>query len=381
VELNSIPALLAQRVAAHRNETVLRKKDRGIWKAVTWGAFDQQVRAIGQALLAAGFGRGETAAALGQTRPELAAIDLAIQGAGGASVAIHPEEEADRAAHILRAAGCRFIFVENEEQLDKVLTIRADCPALARIIILDMKGLREFNDPQCSSLADFCETGSRQNGWDEAVAAVRPDDPAIVLFPRGEVSGMGRSVSQADVLHMVTSTRDRLGVRAGDERLVVLPMCDVTERVLGLYLSLESRLISNYLESPETATENLQQLKPTVFGADAEAWERLHARISAAADAATSVQRTLYRRALDAGRLGGPLGALADLLVLRAVRRELGLTRLRVAYIGGAPVPPQVEHWTRALGIIIHRIDTPASAGDSADARYRALMEGAYCSA
>ncbi len=382
MELNaSIPALLTQRVAAHGAETVLRKKDRGIWKAVSWAELDVRVREIGKGLLATGFGPGDTAAVLAETRPEFVYTDLAILGTGGASIAIHPEEEAHRVAHILRAAGCRFIFVENEEQLDKVLSIRADCPGLARIIVLDMKGLRDFRDPQCSSLQSFIAEGAAQNTWDDAIAAVTTDQPAVILFPRGEVSGMGRSLSHGDVMHLVASARDRLGVRAGDERLAVLRMSDVTERVLGLYLALESRIISNYLESAETATENLQEVQPTVFGADAEAWERLHARISRAADGATRLQRMLYRWAIDAGRLGGSVGSLADLLVLRAVRREIGLNKLRVAYIGGSPVPPLVEHWTQALGIRIQRIDTPQGAGVADDARYLALMEDAYCGA
>jgi len=379
VELNA--TILSRLAGGSAAETILRKKDRGIWKAVNRGELDARVRDIGQGLLAAGFGAGDTAAVLGDTRPEFVYADLAVQGAGGASVAIHPEEESPRVAHILRAAGCRFIFVENEEQLDKVLNIRPDCPALSRIVIMDMKGLRDFDDAGCTSLQALIAAGAGQTGWDTAIAAVAADQPAVILFPRGEVSGLGRALTHGDVLLLVTSARERLGVRAGDERLAVLPMSDVTERVLGLYLALETGIISNYLESPETATENLQQVQPTVFGADAEAWERLHARITRSADAATRLQRFLYRWAIRAGQVGGPLGSLANLLVLHAVRRELGLNRLRVAYIGGSPVPPAVEHWSRALGIVIQRIDRPSPSGTPADARYLALMADADCGA
>ena len=76
---------------------------------------------------------------------------------------------------------------------------------------------------------------------------------------------------------------------------------DPTERVLGLYLALKHRIVSNYLESPETATENLQEVKPTVFGADTEAWERLHARSPRSREAATRLQKAAYRWAIAAG--------------------------------------------------------------------------------
>jgi long-chain acyl-CoA synthetase len=381
VELNdSIPALLEQRVRAHGSETVLRKKDRGIWNSVTWHELGAYVREIGQGLLATGFGPGDVAAILSETRPEFAYIDLAILGSGGASVAIHPEEESRRVGHILHSAGCRLAFVENEEQLDKVLAVRAECPALSRIVILDMKGLREFSDPQCTSLDTFIAEGAGTNGWDRSVSAVTASQPAIVLFPRNEIGGAGRTLTHGDVMHLIANARERLGVRAGDERLAVLPMCDVTERVLGLYLALDGRVVSNYLESPETATENLQQAQPTVFGADAEAWTRLHERITRAADGATPLQRAFYRWAIKAATARGGMAALADLLVLRAVRRELGMAKLRLAYVGGAPVPPDVQQWAAALGIAIQRIDAPAVAGVPTDPRYLALMEEAYCS-
>ena len=136
----SIPAIVHESAAARGGQIVLRKKDHGIWKAESWAELEAHVRGVGGGLLAAGFGRGDAAAVLSETRPEAVYADLAIQGAGGASIMLHPDDEGSRAAHILRTAGCRFIFVEDEEQLDKILTIRDQCPALARIVITDMKG-------------------------------------------------------------------------------------------------------------------------------------------------------------------------------------------------------------------------------------------------
>jgi long-chain acyl-CoA synthetase len=169
-----------------------------------------------------------------------------------------------------------------------------------------------------------------------------------------------------------------LAPRAGDERLAVLPMSHVMERVLGLYFALHSRIVSNYLESPATLAENLQELQPTVLGADPQTWERLYARASQAAAGATRLQQAAYRRAVRAGQGGGPSAGLARWLVLRAVRRELGLARLRLAYVGAAPVPADVRHWAAALGITIRQIDGAAARRDASDASYRALQQEAY---
>jgi long-chain acyl-CoA synthetase len=358
----TIPALLAERIAAHGKEIVLRKKHRGIWQAVTWSQLGAHVREISKALAAIGFQPGDVACVLAETRPESAYVDLGIIEAGGVSGAINPATAADALGDALRQANCRVLFVENEEQLDKALAVRDRCPELRHVVVFDMKGLRDFADPMCDSLQRFIA----RNG-DAAPLTVTADHPAVLLFPQMRV------LTHGDTLHMVTHACSLLRPVAGDERLVLLPMCHAMERVLGLYLSLEVRAVSNYLESPDTVIENLQEVQPTLLGADQAIWQLLYARATAAADGATPLQRSLYRWAIGSG--GGPL---ARGLVLNAVRRELGLRRLRRAYIGTAPLSADITKWAAALGLNIQQIDGQAVKGNAEDPRYRALMEEAY---
>jgi long-chain acyl-CoA synthetase len=310
-----------------------------------------------------------------ETRPEWVYVDLGILGAGGVSGGIHPEQDAEPLGQALRDSRCRVLFVENDEQLDKVLLVRERCPALQRIVIIDMKGLRDFADPMCESLHSFIARGGNDTDWDAGVAAITADQPAVLLLPR---TGASRILTHGDTLHLVANTRSLLALRAGDERLALLPMCHVMERVLGLYLSLDARVISNYLENPDTAVENLQEVQPTVLATDPHIWQLLHARISDAAAGATPVQRMLYRGAISAGARGGPAALLARVCVLHAVKRELGLSRLRCAYIGGAKLAPEIERWAFALGIAIQHIDGQATRGAALDASYQALIEEAY---
>jgi long-chain acyl-CoA synthetase len=379
----SIPALVAGRIAAHGSETVLRKKDRGIWKAVAWSELGARVREVGMGLKAIGFRPGDIACVLAETRPEWVYVDLGILGAGGVSGGINPAEEPEQLGQTLQLAGCRELFVENDEQLDKVLLVRDRCPALQHIVIFDMKGLRDFTDPICESFDAFVARGAQHDrahagDWDTGIAAVASDQPAVLLFPHGSAAGKGRMLTHGDALHLIANARALLGVPPGAERLALLPMCHVMERVLGLYLALDARVVSNYLENPDTVMENLQEVQPSMLGTDPMIWERLHARASNAAAGATRLQRLLYRGAIAAGQRGGMLAALARLCVLRAVRRELGLGRLRHAYIGAASPPPEIARWATALGIGIQQIDGQATRGATVDARYRALMEVAY---
>jgi long-chain acyl-CoA synthetase len=337
----TIPELLAERAAAHGTTVVLRKKDRGLWKAVNWSELDRKRRAVAAALIAAALNPADVAGILTETTPEAVYADLGILSAGGVSLALNPDADAEAIGTALRDSHCRLLFVENEEQLDKALTVRETCPALSRIVILDMKGLRDFADPGCESFETFV---ARATPGD--LPAIRPDSPAAIIG--------GNTHTHAELHALIAASQQQLGPKTGDERLAVLPMSDPLERIHGLYLALSSGVVSNYLESPETARENLQELKPTLFGADTEAWTRLHARIAAAAAAATFTQRALYRWAIRAGSRN----ALANILVLQAVRRELGMQRLRVAYVANAKPPAEVTDWAAALGVSIQSVTT-----------------------
>ncbi len=378
----SIPAMLLSRVAAYGGDVVLRKKQRGIWTGVTWSELGARVQQVTDGLQADGFARGEAACVLAETRPEWVAIDLGILAAGGISVGVSPTENAEQLSHVLRQSNARVLFVENEEQLDKVLVARDACPTLRRIVILEMKGLRDFTDSMCESWRDFLARGAARdqadgNAYQAAIAAITADQPALLLFAPN-TAGKAHMLTHGDALQLVADAISMLSPRAGDERLAVLPMSHMMERVLGLYFALHARIVSNYLESPTTLAENLQELQPTVLGADPQTWERLHARAEQSAASATRLQQAAYRWAIRAGQGGGLIAALARGLVLRAVRRDLGLARLRLAYVGAAPVTAEVRRWATALGITIQQIDGQAPRRAASEASYRALQEEAY---
>jgi long-chain acyl-CoA synthetase len=380
---HTIPAMVAARIAAHGTETILREKYRGIWKAVTWAELGARMREVGLGLTAIGFRPGDIACVLADTRVEWAYVDLGILGVGGVSGGLDPAEQAEQIGAALHQVDCSVLFVENDEQLDKVLLVRERCPKLQRIVIFDMKGLRDFADPLCESFEAFVARGAeygRTHTIDlkAGIQEVGTGQPAVLLFPHSGEAGKGRVLTHGDALHLIANSRSLLAPRAGDERLSLLPMCHVMERVFGLYLALDVRAVSNYLENPDTVMENLQELQPTILGTDAQVWDGLHARATSAASGATRMQRLLYRLAIAAGERGGLQAGLARVCVLRAVRRELGLSRLRHAYIGAASLPRDIERWAKALGIIIQQIDGQATQGIAVDARYRALIAEAY---
>ena len=386
--ITNIPALLHQRADAHAQEVILRKKQRGIWMAVTWAELATRVRQTGMALVASGVSAGDVVGVLSNTRPEAVCADLAALSVGCVSACLVPQDDADVVARMLRDIECRLLFVDNEEQLDKALLARAQCPTLQRIVIFDMKGLRDLEDPMCESLPGFLARGvvhDRDNptGWDAACQAVTPDRPAALLLPIGN-GGIVESLTHRDVMTVVADTAARLGQHHGDERVAFLPMSGMMERVLGLYVALFTRTVSNYLESPDTLVENLRELQPTVLGASPAVWERFRARIIAEVDGASWLQRSLFNTAMRIGQQSngsGAMGWLARSFVLGSVRREMGLSRLRLACIGAASPPADVAQWYLALGIAMTRLDGECARGAANGEKLRALIEEFTCAA
>jgi long-chain acyl-CoA synthetase len=367
----SVAAMLLGRAASHGGATILRKKDRGIWKGVTWSGLAAEARRIGMGLKALGFAPGDVAAVLADTSPEWVYADLGILGAGGISAGIYPTDAPSQVAYLLENCGARVLFVENEEQLDKALEAKARCPALMRIVIFDMTGLRDLDDPICESLAMFVERGEAQDrahpgDWEAGIAAIEPEKTAILVYTSGTTGPpKGAMLSHRNILFQIVNATRLLDQREGDERVAFLPMCHVAERIAGLYQSLYAGTVSNYVEGPETLLENLREAQPTVMGAVPRVWERFYSRVQIEVQEATWVQRKLYQwaigvghRVADAQLAGGEASgftrlehALAGRLILGNVRRDIGLDRVRWAFVGAAPTSPELIRWYLALGV------------------------------
>ena len=220
-----------------------------------------------------------------------------------------------------------------------------------------------------SSIAARAQDAADRRAWQDGIAAITEQHPALLQTGPGGT----RTLTHGDILRRIADARMHLPPRRGDERLVLLPMADMTEHVLGLYYALDTGIISNYLENPDTDIENLQQVQPTVLAADcggmvaaAQAHHRMRRRRQHRCNA------WLYRLAIAAGRRGGAGGWLARALVLRQVRRELGLARLRLAYTSAA-LPPDLHSWASALGITVTPVDATPTAARTTNTRYGAL--------
>src|SRR5256714_89127 len=362
--------------ATRGDRPAIREKKFGIWQPTSWRQWLQISKDIAYALRDIGFRPGDVASIIANAVPEWVHADMGILCAGGVSSGIYPTDSAAQVEYLVNDSKTRVIFAEDEEQLDKILSCRARCPSLQKIVVFDMEGLSAFSDPMVLSLAEFTALGrnasqGNEAQWDAMVGCRSADDLAILVYTSGTTGPpKGAMHSNRSVTHQMRHANDLFPSTDVEERLVFLPLCHVAERVGGYYNSLALGPRMDFSESPETVPDNLREVQPTAFLAVPRIWEKFYSGITIALKDATPLQNWMYRHALAIGnrmtesRLEGKAPPLslqlankaAYWLGFRNIRRMLGLDPCRLAFTGAAPIAPDLIRWYLALGIDMRRV-------------------------
>ncbi|MDM0116471.1 long-chain fatty acid--CoA ligase [Variovorax sp. J22R133] len=367
----TIPAMFWNAANMRSDKVWMRQKKLGIWRSWTWRQTADVVREIAGGLLSLGFGPGECASILSNTVIEWVLADLAVLSCGGVANGIYPTDAASQVQYLCEDSRSTILFVEDDEQLDKALEVRNSLPLLRKVIVFDMEGLREFNDPGVISLDALQALGREYNAAhpaaiDERVAACRPQDLAILVYTSGTTGKpKGAMHSHAGLVYTTRGYNMLVAQDERDERMCFLPLCHIAERMGGEYFAMYTGSILNFVENPETVPENVREIAPTVFTAVPRVWEKFYSGVMIALKEASGVQQAAYAWSIGVGQkiaghvlAGEPVsGALkfkfriARLLALDNVRKLIGIHRARFLVTGAAPISPDLVKWYLALGV------------------------------
>jgi long-chain acyl-CoA synthetase len=373
---DTIPKLFWHQVKARGTRTAFREKDFGIWRATSWTQYGERARWTGMGLVSLGLARGEVVSVLAETVPEWLYADMGTMGAGGVTNGIYPTDSARQVEYILSDSRSRFLFVEDDEQLDKFLEVRARCPTVIKAFVFDMEGLSDFSDPQVMSFDALLEAGRAHDAanpglWEELVAQSRAEELALLVYTSGTTGPpKGSMLAHRNVIFQIMNADAFVPIEDGGEQLAFLPLCHIAERTFTTFLPLRSGAIANFAESIETVNDNVREVAPTLFFAVPRIWERFYSGIAIRMKEATWIGRKAYDWALGIGlkvaeaeiegRKPSPLLALAyriaDFLVLDNLKRAIGMHRIRFAGTGAAPIAPDLIKWYRALGVDMREV-------------------------
>ena len=371
LEGETIPAMFWNAVAQRGPQAWMRQKKLGLWRSWTWTQTGEAVREIAGGLMQLGFQRGDTASILSNTVIEWVLADLAVLSCGGVSNGIYPTDAAPQVHYLCEDSRTRVLFVEDDEQLDKALEVRDRLPLLKKIVVFDMEGLHELEDPGVIGLDALRAMGreylaAHPGELMERVQACRPEDLAILVYTSGTTGKpKGAMHSQHGLVYTVRGYNTLIARREDDECMCFLPLCHIAERMGGEYFSLYTGAKLNFVENPATVPENVREIAPTVFTAVPRVWEKFYSGVTIALNEATRLEQAAYAWAIGVGTkiadkvlAGEPVSALlkfefrlARWLALDNVRKMIGIHRSRFLVTGAAPISPELVKWYLALGV------------------------------
>jgi long-chain acyl-CoA synthetase len=372
----TFPRLLLDHARQRPDAPALREKTYGIWQTLGWAALAELVKAIAAGLRDAGVQRGHHVVVVGENRPRLYASMLAAQAIGAVPVPLYQDAVASEFIFPINNAEVGWAIVEDQEQVDKLLEIRAQCPALARIWFDNGRGLRNYAEPGLASLDTLVAEGRAAHAknpaaFDADVERIRPDDVAAMFFTSG-TTGNAKGVVHT---HHTLIDRAQAGAKfdklgPDDEVLAYLPPAWIGQNIFSYAQWLACGYVVNCPESASTVMIDLKEIGPTYYFAPPRIFEGLLTSVTIRMEDAGAVKKWLFAKAMDVARRVGqditdakPVGALDRLkwklgnaFIYGPLRNTLGLSRVRVAYTAGEAIGPDLFAFYRSIGINLKQL-------------------------
>jgi long-chain acyl-CoA synthetase len=368
---DTIVKLFWHRVKQLGDKVAMREKNFGIWESFAWADYGRKAREIGMGLLALGLNRGDVCSIVSDNNKEWLFTDMGILGSGGVTSGVYTTDSSKQLEYLVTDSATRYLFVENEEQLDKYLAVREKTPTIKKVIVFDPEGLHEFRDDQIMMIEDLYELGrsyikEHPDLWEREIDRSKPEDLMVLIYTSGTTGPpKGAMVSHLNCMYQIETFDQILEVNEKDEQLSFLPLCHILERLLSILVPLKSCSTVNFVEGPDTVPENIRELSPTTFIAVPRIWEKFYSAIQLQVKDATRFGKWVYHTAEKIGQRASAYKIRRESLplllaviywivqktVLNNILRMMGLDRLRWAGTGAAPISPDLIRWYLSIGV------------------------------
>jgi long-chain acyl-CoA synthetase len=374
--LDTFPRLLMHHARVRGNRPAMREKDLGIWQSWTWAQVADEVAAMACGLAELGFKRGDRLAIIGDNRPRLYWAMLAAQSLGGIPVPLYQDAVAQEMVFVLQDADIHIAIVEDQEQVDKLLEVREQCPALKHILYDDPRGLRHYTQTFLHGLDEVLAMGRIHNRnqpdfLGQEIALGRTDDVSVILYTSG-TTGKPKGVCQTHAAFIAAArgsmSFDRL--TDAEDILSYLPMAWVGDHLFSLAQAVAAGFTVNCPESAETVMIDLREIGPSYYFAPPRVFENLLTQVMIRMEDAGRLKREMFHYFMKVAKRCGAeildahpvpvidrvLYALGNLLIYGPLRNVLGMSRIRVAYTAGAAIGPDLFRFYRSIGINLKQL-------------------------
>ncbi len=373
---DTLPKLLQRNAEENPSAAGIREKTRGVWQTFSWAQYRDHARDFALGLAAAGFKRGDKLSVIGDNRPQLYFAQLATQALGGMSVPVYQDSIASELVYVLNHAETSVIVAEDQEQVDKALSLKDKLPHLRCIVFDDPRGLWSYDDPLLCSFDSVLEAGrvfgkSHPSYFTDELAKGRADDVTMIAYTSGTTGNpKGAMLSHRNMIAAAEAFIEVADIKPGDNWLSYLPMAWLGDASFSVGIALVAKAVANCPESPETVQRDLRELGPHSMLAPPRIWENMLTTMQVKAGDASPIKRRVfnYFRGLaercELKRTDGKSLSLVEQMglgvgeffVYGPVRDQLGLRNARWCLTGGAPLGPDTYRFFRSFGINLKQV-------------------------
>ena len=373
----TFPRLLAEHVKTRPTRPAIREKYLGIWQAMSWAEFDALSRDMAGGLAALGVKRGDNISIIGDNRPRLYAAMMATQMLGAVPVPMYQDAVANEMVYFFTNAEIGLAIVENQEQVDKLLDIKDQCPALQNIVFDDSRGMRDYDEPFLTSSKSLTEKGKEFNAANPGyvqgeIDAATPEEPAG-MFSTSGTTGAPKGVvhTHRSLITMSRIASDIERLTDQEETLAYMPLAWIGQNIFSWGQWLCNGYVVNCPESMETVITDLREIGPSYYFAPPRVFEGFLTQVTIRMQDASSLKRKMFdkymaiarefgERIIDGDPTVGFMDRLkykiGDLLVYGPLRNALGMSNVKLAYTAGEAIGPDLFTFYRSLGINLKQL-------------------------
>jgi long-chain acyl-CoA synthetase len=354
------------------NHPAMRYKHHGIWETYSWKDYYFSVKYLALGLLSLGFKPGDKLLVIGDNAPEWYFAELAAHANHGVSVGSYSDLTPQEVKFIAENSEARFAVVEDQEQVDKFLEIKGELPMLEKIIYWRYKGLSGYNDSTLAGYRHIYQLGQKYEAehpgvFEQNITSGKAADICAIVYTSGTTGDMPKGA-----IHTFTTLKPgseyflHLDPWYEDDNIATyMPPAWITEQWFGVGCHLLSGGILNFAEKPDTQQQDIREIGPEILFYSSRIWERQAVTLQSRIQGADPLKRLMYRLFMPIGyemadaRLSGKkvglfsriFFPLADLLMFRPLRDNLGLPNARICYAIAAMLSPETIRFYHALNV------------------------------
>ncbi len=373
----TIPKLFISQCKRYgKNKVAMREKEFGIWIPFTWQDYYDNVKYLSLGMVSLGLKKGDKVSMIGDNRPEGLWAEIAAMCAGAIGVWLFQDCMMDEVKYIIDHSDTVFFVGETQEEVDKALSIKDECPKLKWIIWDDPKGMRNYHQDYLISIKKVQELGKELDQkepdlFEKTINEGHGDDICLLFYTSGTTAlPKGALLSHWNMLTMGKNLMAVDPCYDTDDFVSYLPFAWIGEQMMSISCGLQVGYTLNFPEEPDTAQHNIREVGPHVMFAPPRLYEGMTRQVQVKHMDATWIKRMIYNFATKVGykvanlkfeKQPVPLhwkflNWLAYITMQKKLKDHLGMSRLRYCYTGGAAMGPDHFRFFHALGVNLKQI-------------------------